>query len=160
MKQFPPIAIVGQSCLLPGATTPQALWDHVAERRSLVRTALASRLRIDPALIRGPGPDTTDSLAGGYVDAEPSAFQVPEASGLDPLFHWVIQVGRGALSDAGLGDLSAPRRRRAGAIVGNLSFPTEGMARAAEDSVLQRQSYAPFRTERARLLGTDRKSVV
>jgi len=154
MKQFPPIAIVGQSCLLPGATTPQALWDHVAERRSLVRTALASRLRIDPALIRGPGPDTTDSLAGGYVDAEPSAFQVPEASGLDPLFHWVIQVGRAALSDAGLGDLSAPRRRRAGAIVGNLSFPTEGMARAAEDSVLQRQSYAPFRTERARLLGT------
>lgn len=153
MKPLPPIAIVGQSCLLPGASSPQALWDHVAHRRSLLSTASAARLRVDPALIRGPGQDAADGLVGGYVLADPLTASAPEAAGLDPLFHWVIHVGRGALQDAGLGDLSAARRRRTGAIVGNLSFPTEGMARAAEDSVLERQGYQPFRAERARLLG-------
>ena len=30
---FEPIAIVGQSCLLPGANSPEALWEAVSQGR-------------------------------------------------------------------------------------------------------------------------------
>ena len=33
--KFEPIAIIGQSCILPGALSPDALWDAVVNGRDL-----------------------------------------------------------------------------------------------------------------------------
>src|SRR5690348_8569296 len=121
MTTFRPIAIVGQACVLPDAASPSALWSIVVEKRNVVTDVPRGRFRIDPALVAGTPSscvDRTYSTRGGYVRAAAS-----HDDGLDPLFHWVEECGRGALVDAGF---DAPLKGvRAGAVVGNLSFPTE-----------------------------------
>ncbi|MFO0728875.1 MAG: beta-ketoacyl synthase N-terminal-like domain-containing protein [Myxococcota bacterium] len=136
MSSFSPIAIVGRACLLPGAATPGALWDHVAAGRSLIRTLTAARLGMEPGAVLGPpgAADRAYSLAGGWVEVPESEWRTAEAQGLDPLFHWVIHTGRTALEQA------APEAGlRTGAIIGNLSFPSQGMAEDAAARVLTSQ---------------------
>ena len=40
---FEPIAIVGQACLLPGAASPEALWQAVVAGKDLLSSAPADR---------------------------------------------------------------------------------------------------------------------
>ena len=141
---FEPIAIVGRACTLPGALDPGALWDAVVHGRDLLSRAPPARwaggsdldnsaFLCDPA---HPEPDKAWSDRGGYVTGfervfDPSGFLVPAAElrGLDPLFLWTLHTSRAALHDAGFEVRTAPVR--AGAILGNLSFPSAGMARYA-----------------------------
>jgi acyl transferase domain-containing protein len=136
--RFSPIAIVGRACLLPGADSPRALWRAVREGADLLDelpreapeiAASTGRWRIDPARVLREGSDPTDATwttRGGHVQAfEPE----PSLEGLDALFHWVLRTARGALEDAGFTAASHPR---AGAVLGNLSFPTCEMSRFAE----------------------------
>ncbi|HUP22947.1 MAG TPA: beta-ketoacyl synthase N-terminal-like domain-containing protein, partial [Thermoanaerobaculia bacterium] len=81
-------------------------------------------------------PDRTWSDRGGSVLGfdevfDPRGFLVPpeELVGLDPLFLWTLHTARAALADAGMGTGALSR---AGAVLGNLSFPSAGMARYAE----------------------------
>src|SRR5688500_18034070 len=108
---FAPIAIVGQACLLPGAATPEELWRLVLDRRIATSAVPAGRWGIDrERMLAPPGADTRDraiSDRGGYVtgfDAifDPSGFALrpDEIAGLDPLFRWLLHVGREALRDA------------------------------------------------------------
>ncbi len=136
MRPFRPLAVVGQACVLPGASSPAALWDIVSSSRSVVRDVPHGRFRVDAARVAGaPGScvDRTYSTRGGYVtEGPPSALATTD--GLDPLFHWVKDVGRACLVDAGF---DAPVRGvRAGAVLGNLSFPTEGMTLFGEQRAL------------------------
>jgi acyl transferase domain-containing protein/3-hydroxymyristoyl/3-hydroxydecanoyl-(acyl carrier protein) dehydratase len=48
---------------------------------------------------------------------------------LDPLLRWVLHAGRQALAEAGRGP---GRHAGAGLVLGNLSYPTAGLARVAE----------------------------
>ena len=143
---FAPIAIVGRSCVLPGALDPSALWKLVAAGRDLVGPAPQGRWGLDPDQILragGPAPDASWSDRGGYVEGfetiwDPSGFGVgeKELEGLDQLVHWVLHTAREALRDsgdekAGLANESAAgtaARPRTGAVFGNLGFPSEGMA--------------------------------
>ena len=136
--QFEPIAIVGQSCILPGALDPGALWAAVVEGRDLTSTAPADRWGLDRRLALSDPPgraaDRTWCDWGGYVrgfdevfDAEGFAVPAEEIRSLDPLFRWVLHTGREALRGAGDGD-----RERTGVVLGNLSFPTVGASRFAE----------------------------
>lgn len=72
MTAFPPIAIVGRACVLPGAHSPAEFTSAVLEARDLLGSAPAGRWRIDPDLIRGPvdapDPDRAWSDRGGYVE--------------------------------------------------------------------------------------------
>ena len=43
MTTFPPIAIVGRACLLPGASSPDELWRAVVEGRDLVSRVPSDR---------------------------------------------------------------------------------------------------------------------
>ncbi|HYN43530.1 MAG TPA: polyketide synthase, partial [Thermoanaerobaculia bacterium] len=142
---FAPIAIVGRSCVLPGALDPSALWDLVAAGRDLVGPAPEGRWGLDEdQVLCAPGsaaPDASWSDRGGYVEGfetvwDPAGFDVgeKELEGLDPLVHWVLHTAREALRDSGdtkagsdNGVLSVARPRT-GAIFGNLGFPSEGMA--------------------------------
>ncbi|PRQ09347.1 beta-ketoacyl synthase N-terminal-like domain-containing protein [Enhygromyxa salina] len=142
MTDYEPIAIVGRSCVLPGALTPEQLWSLVIEGRSMVESIDAvdpGRWRLAGADVRGEGPDQTWSDRGGYVRGfesvwDPEGFAVPAAqlSGLDPLFWWVLHCAREALSDAGDARRGEVARPRVGAIFGNLGFPMAQMSRHAE----------------------------
>ena len=137
--RFAPIAIVGRACVLPGALTPEALWTRLEAGDDLTSSAPDGRWRLSPehALTDDPG-DSADRAwgdRGGYVHGfqdvfDPTDYAVPaeRLRGLDPLFHWVLHCGRQALREA----VGVPDRRRMGAILGNLSFPSSGMARWAE----------------------------
>ncbi len=142
-SRFPPIAIVGRACVLPGALSPEQLWDRVATGTDAVSSVDPGRWRADPQDVMcppdEPAPDHTWSDRGGYVRGfeqiwDPEGFGVPadELAGLDPLVHWVLHCAREALADAGdarRGDVSRPR---VGAVFGNLGFPTAAMSRYAE----------------------------
>ncbi|MEM1032876.1 MAG: beta-ketoacyl synthase N-terminal-like domain-containing protein, partial [Myxococcota bacterium] len=138
---FEPIAIVGRACHLPGATSPQALWEAVLARKDLTTPVAPTRWRVGRVQVRGTPDDAADrtwSERGGYVDAantevdlEGFRLSASALAPLDPLVHWLVHTGREATRDAGF-EIGDPALARAGAIVGNLSFPTAGMARFAE----------------------------
>lgn len=136
------IAIVGRSCLLPGALSPQAFSELIYARRNAIAEVPPGRWGMDPGAVLGEGPDRSPTTRGGYVEGFeniwcPSGFLVEEAelAGLDPLFHWMIHCGRECISEIGLkpGDAGLAR---IGAIFGNLSFPTEGMSAWGESVLL------------------------
>jgi acyl transferase domain-containing protein/3-hydroxymyristoyl/3-hydroxydecanoyl-(acyl carrier protein) dehydratase len=142
---YSPIAIVGRACLLPGASSPAALWELVAARRSAITGVPAGRFGLDPDLVRGTPKNAVDrtwSTRGGYVDADIG--ELPDFPGradvraLDPLFAWTLSTSHRALVDAGFegGLRGSHGAGRAGFVFGNLSFPTEAMTRLGETLAL------------------------
>jgi acyl transferase domain-containing protein len=140
---FSPIAIVGRSCVLPGALDPEALWTLVSEGRDAVRSAPKGRWRTGKSDARcHPSEDSSDrswSDKGGYVSGfdahwDPTGFgvDVEELTGLDPLFHWALHCARTALADAGDDRRGVVSRPRVSAIFGNLGYPSGEMTRLAE----------------------------
>ncbi len=138
---FEPIAIVGRSCVLPGAHDPEALWSAVVAGDDLVSSAPAGRWGLSPehALTADPShsADRAWSDRGGYVRgfdfesvavSDPFARDAEDLLALDPLFHWVLHTGRQALRQAG----HRGRSDRVGAVMGNLQFPSSAMSRFAE----------------------------
>ncbi|MCB9779333.1 MAG: polyketide synthase dehydratase domain-containing protein [Alphaproteobacteria bacterium] len=155
MSGFPPIAIVGRSCLLPGADSPQALGDAVFAARDLVTSTPADRWGMRPADVMCAPPGTPSVASGGEQQAhtgdrcwadrggyvrgwetgwDPTGFAVPAQAldGLDPLFLWTLHTARQALAQT-----SASGRVQA--IFGNLGFPAGLMARQAEATWLSMQ---------------------
>ena len=147
---FEPIAIVGRSCVLPGALSPDDLWTAVAEGRDLTSNAPDGRWGMPRDLAIADGDQRSRDRAwhdrGGYVRGfdeifDPHGFTLPEAeiARLDPLFRWVLHTGREALRDAhGQDDRGEDddgqhhRAERTGVVLGNLSFPSVGASRYAE----------------------------
>lgn len=124
-----PIAITAAECVLPGALDLASFRALVMNGASSVGDPPEGRFGVPNAAVRGAGRDRAHSLAGGYVtDFVPNlaGLDVPDLAGLDPLVHWLLHCSRGALRAAGGASV------RTGAVFGNLSFPTDGMARWAE----------------------------
>jgi acyl transferase domain-containing protein len=138
---FEPIAIVGQSCTLPDAPSPAALWENLVAGRSALSAAPEDRWGLARALAMGRVDDALDrtwSDVGGYVRGfearfDPGGFRIDAETiaALDPLFHWVLAGVRQALG----GDAPA----RTGLVLGNLSFPSSSMSRYAESVWLDAQ---------------------
>ncbi len=134
--RFEPIAIVGRGAVLPDAHDPDTFWANVVAGRVCLGPAPEGRWRVarESVLTTPEAPaDGTWSDIGGYVrgfEFDASGFALPpaELAGLDPQFHWVLDGVRQALREAGQ-DGPAPA---AGLVMGNLSFPSAGMAEYAE----------------------------
>jgi acyl transferase domain-containing protein/3-hydroxymyristoyl/3-hydroxydecanoyl-(acyl carrier protein) dehydratase/1-acyl-sn-glycerol-3-phosphate acyltransferase len=136
--RFEPIAIVGQSCTLPGAHDPQALWRNVVGGVSCLSRVAPGRWGLPASQVMGTVAQWQDrswSDVGGYVtgfDArfDPTGFRVPadEVRGLDPVFQVTLHGVREALRSAGLDGATDG----AGLVLGNLSFPSAGLARFAQ----------------------------
>ena len=147
---FHPIAIVGRAVALPGGIwSPDDLWEAVASRRDCTHSVPEGRWGLRPADALGPGPssqpgpdpDRTWSDRGGYVTDLPERLDLSgldlKAIGLDeaairasdPLLQLTLHTAARAVADAGPG---AHTPARTGLIMGNLSFPSEGLARLAE----------------------------
>jgi acyl transferase domain-containing protein len=134
---FSPIAIVGQGCVVPGAFTPEQLWQAVLEGRDLLGPAPAGYWRLPPEQVLYPpdcwAPDRVWSDRGGYVHGfeevfDPTGFAVPAEVILaqDAQLHWVLHAGREALRQVGQGG------GRAGLMLGNLAYPTFALTAYAE----------------------------
>ncbi len=141
---FAPIAIVGRACVLPGALSPEALWDAVVQARSLISDVPAARWRRhDDDAFCPPDGESTDrswSGRGGYVrgfeerwTADGFGLPAEALEGLDPVARWVLHTAREALLDAGDARRGAVDRSRTTAVFGNLGYPSAGMNRVGED---------------------------
>ncbi len=134
---FPPIAIVGRACVLPGALDPGALWERVRDGADLVSRAprVRWRLRSERLSVEDvPGRDRVATDRGGYVEGfdalfDPSGFAVPaeQLQTLDPVVRWLLHVSHEALREAGVE--GGPR---VAAVFGNLSFPSAALSRYSE----------------------------
>ncbi|CAO3409769.1 beta-ketoacyl synthase N-terminal-like domain-containing protein [Azospirillum largimobile] len=148
MTRFPPIAIVGHGCVLPGALGPAELWRAVVEGRDLLRPVPPGVWRVDTAKALSPqAPERSATDRGGYVQGfdtvfDPDGFACPaeELAGLDPLVLWLVHSGREALREAGL---DVTPRGRCGLIAGNLSYPTASLSAYAEAVWLDREGPKP-----------------
>ena len=112
-----PVAIVGHGCVLPGAQSPEELWDLVAERRSAIMPTDPGLWRIDPGADRTKLAAEIVSETGGYVRGfsfDPSGFAVPasELEGLDE-----VAVGRPIDRVAGDVAMGGQVEREAGGLV-------------------------------------------
>ena len=150
MSMFSPLAVVGRGCVLPDAITPQALWNNIAAGRSAVTDVPPGRWAMPSDRILGPRSeslDVTHSTRGGYVtgfDAvfDPSGLRVDASilEAFDPVVTWPLHAARKALREAGLGDAEPTHHERTAVILGNLSFPTSGMAKFGERVFLEQQA--------------------
>jgi len=89
-----PIAIIGRSCRLPGAPSPDAYWDLLRDGRSGVRDLPASRLR----------PGGRGGFLDGIDEFDPEFFgiSVREAGAMDPQQRLMLELSWEALEDAGI----------------------------------------------------------
>ena len=82
MTTFEPIAIVGTSCILPGALSPGELWRNVLEGRDLLADPPPGHWGVDPhSLLRRMGEahaDRVASITGGYVRGFEAVFNPGE----------------------------------------------------------------------------------
>lgn len=134
---FEPVAIVGQSCVFPGALTPDALWDGIVSGTDFLTDAPSERWRIAIERAVGAGPDRATSCRGGFVNGfqevfQPHLYGVPahEVLSLDRLVQWSLHAAGEALASAGL--VEQAKRLPAGLVLGNLSLPSQSLFRLAE----------------------------
>ncbi|MCV7218492.1 polyketide synthase [Mycobacterium crocinum] len=124
MSGFDPVAIVGRSCVLPGAASPEELFDASLAGRCLLRATPPDQWRgVEPITLLASNKQglRVSSATGGYVktsfDLTQFAARIPDFDHLDPIVAWLAQCAQQALG----GPLAAPGT---GLIVGNLSYPS------------------------------------
>ena len=151
MSSFEPIAVVGRSCVLPGALSPEALFEAVRDARVLIGEAPAGAWGIDSEKLLadkspGVGAEHVVSNRGGYVtgfdevfDVSTFADRIDEPHRLDTLTQWLLHCAGVALGEAGV-DTPPPGT---GLVIGNLSYPTVEHTRFVEDFWLGEGQNAP-----------------
>ncbi|NJQ14289.1 beta-ketoacyl synthase N-terminal-like domain-containing protein [Streptomyces bohaiensis] len=125
-------AIVGLSCLFPGARTPNEFWDNL---RSGTDSRREGGAEVFGSALTEPAADPAHRIRcarGGFVSGfrfDPSGYRLDPAhlSRLDRLFHWTLHTGREALRDSGHADRPDILARTA-LVLGNYSFPTPSSA--------------------------------
>ena len=126
------IAIIGLSCLLPGADNPEQYWQNLIDNKNLTSKATVEQIGVDAQIFYDPIKGKTDKyycMNGGYIrnfQFDASGYQIlPDVlKKLDKLYQWSLYVSKQALQDSGyLGNNAA--LSQCGVILGNLSFPTK-----------------------------------
>lgn len=135
---FQPIAIIGRACLLPKASSPEALWQNTLYQKDCLQTVSEQDWKLSLGALHKLE-DKTASLRGGYI--EENIF-TPEHPEHDTLTQWLIHVGKSALCDAELWN-TASEFSQAGAVMGNLSYPTLELSEYAQSIWLQQPSAFP-----------------
>lgn len=129
--KFEPIAIVGRGCVLPGALSPDALWQAVLNDENLITDAPPGKWGVTDAEQKAMG------YKGAFVTGfdkvfNPAAHDLGglNAADLDPVFQWLLHAGREAWREAGQ---PKARKSRIGVIAGNLGYPSRALSDFATD---------------------------
>src|SRR5579884_3564481 len=128
------VAIVGMSCLFPGAPNLDAYWQNILGKVDSITDPPGEAW--DPEVYYRPGSSTSDRVyckRGGYL-GELAAFD-PLPHGIPPLAvrgaepdQWLaLQLAVDALADAGYAELSPEVRQKTAVILGKGTYPTEAM---------------------------------
>ena len=125
------VAIIGLSCLFPGAHTPEQFWQNLVEEKDTTSSATAEKMGSDPAVFYDPKSETPDCyycLNGGFIKDfifDATGYVFPKTfEGLDDIFKWSLYVAKQALKDSGYLD-NQSALANCGVILGNLSAPTK-----------------------------------
>jgi acyl transferase domain-containing protein len=105
-----PIAIIGIGCRFPGANGPEAFWKMICEGVDAIREVPPDRWDADSYYDARPSrPGKMVTRWGGFVDQKVGTFDAMffgmsprEASHLDPMQAWLMEVTWEALEDAGV----------------------------------------------------------
>ncbi len=117
------IAVVGLSCLVPGATTITELWDSIIQKRDLIAEIPPDRFDVDRWFDPDRGTrDKFNSRWGGFlaeVPFDPFKFGIPPAAlrSIEPAQLLALEVVDRVLRDAGYHGRN-PARARTGVIFG------------------------------------------
>lgn len=124
------IAVVGISCLFPGASSSEAFWDALRSGKDCRVDARDEDFGMDVDSVYSEVPDANKiyCLKGGFVrdfEFNSSGFALESSflESLDKVFQWPLHVAREALTDAGLWR-GGEGLASAGLIMGNYAFPT------------------------------------
>jgi acyl transferase domain-containing protein/3-hydroxymyristoyl/3-hydroxydecanoyl-(acyl carrier protein) dehydratase len=150
LSYFEDIAIIGYSCVFPGALNADDLWENVKKNICSITDVPEGYWRIDPDTIlinpfEGYKPGYAWTKKGGYVTGfnnifNPDGFALESdfIKELDPLFLWLLHTGREALIHAGFDAVKLNNNINIGAIFGNLSYPSHFMQEFGENKFLDK----------------------
>jgi len=127
-----PIAVIGMSCLFPGAKNTKEFWENLIQGINSCTSATPSDLEVEVAKYLSEKKGETDkfySTRGGYINEfslESEGFLLSREliEKLGESFQWSLHVAREALLDGGYID-KKEILKNCGVILGNLSFPTK-----------------------------------
>ncbi|MCX5078213.1 type I polyketide synthase [Streptomyces sp. NBC_00424] len=118
------VAVVGLSCRLPGASSPEAYWELLAAGREAVGGVPADRaVHIGTRVARAGLLDGVADFDAGFFGVSPR-----EAAGMDPRQRLMLELAWEALEHAGV-DPSAVRGSRAGVFLGAMGDDYAGLVR-------------------------------
>lgn len=127
------IAIIGLTCLLPDAKSPEDFWQNlIAGKDSKSLSITIEELGVDPKTFYDQVKGKVDKfycLQGGYIrdfNFEPSEYNLPLnfLESLDNTFKWSLHAAKQAIQQSGyLGNESV--LSKCGVVLGNLSTPTK-----------------------------------
>lgn len=137
MNQHTDIAIIGMSCMFPGAVNIQAFWKNITEKADAIQQAPLHRL---PDVYFDDAEQAVDRFycrRGGFIDdyAEfnPLSFGIlPVAvEGTEPEHLLTLALAKQALTDAGVWERNMPLDQT-GVIIGKGNYAGPGATRAIE----------------------------
>lgn len=120
-----PIAIVGISCLYPGASTPLEFWDNVLAQRRAFRRLPHERLRSEDYFDSDPkAADKTYSPHAAVIEGyefDRAGFRVVGSTYRSAdLAHWLaLDIASKSLTDAGFPNAAGLPKETTGVIIGN-----------------------------------------
>lgn len=127
------VALIGAGCLLPGARSPEELWQILLDERNVVSSRPRGRWNVERFLRPGePAPGYSCTFAGGYIDGafafDPAPFGISprEAQQMDPQQRLLLCATWRALEDAGLPP-SSIAGRNVGVYVGASAADYQGI---------------------------------
>jgi len=142
------VAIIGMSCLFPGAPNVDAYWQNILNKVDAVtdppEEAWDTDVYYDPGFADN---DKTYVKRGGYLGAltsfDPLKYGIPPvAVGGEPDQWLALQIAYDALEDAGCTDLPPEVRARTGIVLGKGTYLNGGNAIAVQRGLVVSQTLA------------------
>jgi acyl transferase domain-containing protein/NAD(P)H-dependent flavin oxidoreductase YrpB (nitropropane dioxygenase family)/NADP-dependent 3-hydroxy acid dehydrogenase YdfG len=116
----PDVAIVGMSCMLPGARNLREYWDNIVDGVDAIREVPEARWALSDYYDPDPAAqDKVYSRWGGFLDEvpfDPVFYGIPPRAlaSIEPAQLLTLEAVRAALADAGLADDQVARMRACG----------------------------------------------